>query len=221
MPRLPAAFKSSGLVVSRALLPALILIAVAISGCSGDDDAGSATPPGDSSPGATTSLGATDAEPGSLAWTSLAPMPSPRSEVAVGELDGRIYVIGGFDTSGATRTMVEVYDPATDSWSEAAPLPEPRHHAAAIGYGGKLYVFGGYLVSFRSPTSTVYEYDPATDQWADVAEMPRIRAGHAVAEVDGRIYLIGGATFGPVDAPLNIAEVDVWDLATGEWSAAA
>ena len=51
--------------------------------------------------------------------------------------------------------------------------------------------------------------------------MPRIRGGHAVAEVGGRIYVIGGATPGPVDVPLNIAEVDVWDPATGEWSAAA
>lgn len=202
----------------------LLLCAVALAACSGDDDgAGSPAPSGDSSPVATdtASPGAMTAAPGSLGWTSLAPLPTPRSEVAVAELDGLIYVIGGFGASGATTRKSEVYDPATDSWAEAAPLPEPRHHAAALGYGGRLYVFGGYLISFRQPTDTVYEYDPATDQWTDVAQMPRIRGGHAAAEVDGKIYLVGGATPGPVDAPVNIAEVDVWDPAAGEWSTAA
>ncbi len=215
VPRLPAAFIPSGLMISRALLPTLILLVVAVSACSDDDaDVGIATPSGDSSPDAT-------AEPSTPAWSSLAPVPTPRSEVAVGELDGLIYVIGGFLGSGGTTNKVEAYDPATDSWTDVAPLPEPRHHAAAIGYEGKLYVFGGYFVSFSTPTSTVYEYDPATDQWTDVAVMPRIRAGHAVAEVGGMIYVIGGASLGPVDAPTNIAEVDVWDPATGAWSPAA
>jgi len=115
----------------RALLPVLALFAVAISGCSGDDDgAGSPTPSGDPSPLATATPSATAA--GDLGWTSLAPVPSPRSEVAVAELGGLIYVIGGFDGSGTTTATVEVYDPATDSWIQVAPLPAPRHPAAAI-----------------------------------------------------------------------------------------
>ena len=30
-------------------------------------------------------------------WTRLAGLPTPRSKVAVAELNGRIYVFGGFD----------------------------------------------------------------------------------------------------------------------------
>ena len=53
-------------------------------------------------------------------------MPTPRAEVAVAELDGLLYVIGGFNQAGAPTASVEVYDPATDTWMAAAPkLPAP------------------------------------------------------------------------------------------------
>ena len=46
-------------------------------------------------------------------WTTLAPMPTERSEVAAVDLDGKIYVFGGF---GAGATANEEYDPSTNTW---------------------------------------------------------------------------------------------------------
>lgn len=43
-------------------------------------------------------------------WMIGAPMPSERSEVAVAAVEGRIYVVGGFDG----QTELEVYDPTAD-----------------------------------------------------------------------------------------------------------
>ena len=41
-------------------------------------------------------------------WTELAPMPAARQEIAASVLDGRIYVAGGFDESGAsTDRLIE------------------------------------------------------------------------------------------------------------------
>src|SRR3712207_974199 len=78
---------------------------------------------------------------GSGRWTSGRPMPSERSEVAVAEVGGRIYVVGGFDG----QTELEIYDPSADRWSRGAPFPRPVHHAAAVGLNGKLFVIGGYI----------------------------------------------------------------------------
>ena len=78
-------------------------------------------------------------------WTAGAPMPSSRTEVAVAELGGRIYVVGGF---GGEREL-EIYDPAADRWSRGAAIPRALHHAAAVGLQGKLYVVGGYVVTDR------------------------------------------------------------------------
>src|SRR5215208_5830090 len=74
-------------------------------------------------------------------WTRGAPMPSKRTEVAVAEVGGKIYVVGGF---GGQREL-EIYDPAADRWSRGTAFPHAVHHAAAVGLNGKLYVIGGYV----------------------------------------------------------------------------
>jgi hypothetical protein len=68
-------------------------------------------------------------------------MPSARTEVAVAEVGGRIYVIGGF----RGERELEIYDPSTDRWSRGALIPRPLHHAAAVGLNDKLYVIGGFV----------------------------------------------------------------------------
>ena len=92
-------------------------------------------------------------------WTNGSPMTSSRTEVAVAELGGKIYVVGGF--SGERE--VEIYDPAADRWSRGAAFPHEVHHAAAVGLNGKLYVIGGYVQGW-TPTNAVYEYDPGSDR---------------------------------------------------------
>ena len=69
-------------------------------------------------------------------------MPTPRTEVAATLLDGKIYVIGGFDSQGETN-LVEAYDISKDFWGKIAPLPMPLHHTGAASVGGKVYVIGG------------------------------------------------------------------------------
>src|SRR5215510_4231464 len=43
-------------------------------------------------------------------WMIGSSLPTARSEIAGAALDGRIYVIGGFDNSGSSRNSVEAYD---------------------------------------------------------------------------------------------------------------
>src|SRR5919107_1214454 len=97
-------------------------------------------------------------------------MPSERSEVAVAEVGGKIYVVGGF--SG--QRELEIYDPAANRWSRGTPFPHPLHHAATVGWNGKLYVLGGYVEGW-TPTKAVHEYDPASDRWRELGPMPTAR----------------------------------------------
>ncbi len=83
-------------------------------------------------------------------WRTGVPMPSARSEVAVAEVVGKVYVVGGF---GGGREL-EIYDPVADRWTRGAPIPRLVHHAAAVGLGGKLFVVGGYAGGW-SPVDTV------------------------------------------------------------------
>src|SRR5688500_5900089 len=76
-------------------------------------------------------------------WKNLSPVPTARQEVATAVLNGKIYVIAGFDINGASTSTVEFYDPASDRWATAASIPLVNNHNAAAVAGGKLYSFGG------------------------------------------------------------------------------
>ena len=128
-------------------------------------------------------------------WVPLAPMPTARQEVAVAELNGRVFVIGGFGAGSEAVPTVEVYDPATDRWETRAPLPAPTHHAAAAVIDGRLFVVGGYSggrVSW-TPLRTVYEYDETRNSWSTRAPLRLARGGLAVATVGGRLHAVGGS----------------------------
>ena len=56
-------------------------------------------------------------------WLIRKAMPTARQEIPHAVLDGKIYIPGGFTSSGSATNIVEVYDPATDDWSTAPPLP--------------------------------------------------------------------------------------------------
>ena len=124
---------------------------------------------------------------GSGRWTMGAPMPSARTEVAVAELGGKIYVVGGF---GGEREL-EIYDPSADRWSRGAAIPRALHHAAAVGWQNKLYVVGGFVEDW-TPTDEVHEYDPANDRWRRLAALPTSRGALAAAVLDGKIHAVGG-----------------------------
>ena len=66
-------------------------------------------------------------DPSTDTWTQKADMPTPRTVLAVGIIDSRIYAIGG--TSVVQRpglATVEVYEPATDTWMESSKMPTAR-----------------------------------------------------------------------------------------------
>ena len=157
-------------------------------------------------------LGATVAAQGTGRWTIGAPMPSARTEVAVAEVGGKIYVVGGF---GGEREL-EIYDPAADRWSRGAAIARELHHAAAVGLDGKLYVIGGYVDGW-TPTNEVYEYDPAGNRWRPLAPLPTPRGALAAAVLDGKIHAVGGVGW----RSRNTAAHEVYDPATNRWTALA
>lgn len=159
-------------------------------------------------------------------WRTAVPMPTKRTEVAVAALDGKIYVVGGFEKprlgnvlNFAITPSVEMYDPATDRWTSKASMPVGLHHIGIGVAGGRLYVIGGYRqsgLSVWNPVATVYAYDPTTDSWTERAPMPTVRGALSVTEHDGKLYAIGG-----YDRKANNAQVEVYDSLHNVWRTAA
>jgi N-acetylneuraminic acid mutarotase len=193
-------------VITRLL--ALAPLTLAALACNGDDGPtpaptatqGERTPT--PSPTITTDSPRITPAPAAKGWRTLAPMPTPRSEVAVAAVGGKIYVAGGFEGNGSTSDAVEVYDPATDTWTQAPPLPEPRHHTAAVGYtlrsiegetDGRLLVIGGFGTTFSDPKNTLFEFSELTGAWAELPVIPSARGGLAAGQVGQVVYAVGGS----------------------------
>ncbi len=98
-------------------------------------------------------------------WTRKADMSTARYCIAASEVNGKIYVIGGWDAwkDPTLLATVEMYDPATNTWERKADMPTARGALATAVLDGKIYAIGG--ARGRSAFSTVEVYDPATDTW--------------------------------------------------------
>lgn len=71
-------------------------------------------------------------------WRAGASLPVPVSEIAVAELDGKIYVLGVYTAEATSSTFNQVYDPATNTREELAPMPRGLNHVGVAGYDRKM-----------------------------------------------------------------------------------
>src|ERR671915_52539 len=137
-------------------------------------------------------------------WTTGAPLPTPRSEIAGAALNGKIYIIGGFDGTGQATTSVEVYDPIADEWTELQPMPSKRGGLASTSVNGTIYAFGG-----EEPGRTFNNnerFDPKTNTWASEQPMPTPRHGLTSVAIYDKIYVIGGGPQ-PGGSQTNLNEI--------------
>jgi N-acetylneuraminic acid mutarotase len=141
-------------------------------------------------------------DPGTNAWTTLAPAPRSHRGGAGGVIAGKFYVAGGVN-----GTRLDVYDPVTNKWTARAPLPQARGSVAGTVLGSRLYVIGG---TGPSGHRIVFAYNPGTNTWTARAPLNAGRSGLAAARVtlDGKSYIlaVGGNTdiggdSGPGDGP--------------------
>jgi len=88
-------------------------------------------------------------------------MPTPRSGIAAGVMNGKLYVVGGFSAGSTTGAELEAYDPISDSWSTLSLMPTPRGDLAAGVVNDKLYTAGGTFLPGQPPQATLEEYTPS------------------------------------------------------------
>jgi len=142
-------------------------------------------------------------DPANDTWTLESKMSVPRVDASAVSLNGKIYVMGGFDNLIGRSTFydsMEVYDPATKTWSSKAKMPELRCDHEAVALNGYIYVIGGSKAVYNSATGQykiemtdkVLRYNPSTDTWSTVGSISTARREFGAAVANGKIYIIGG-----------------------------
>ena len=129
-------------------------------------------------------------------WTTAAPLPTPRINLAAAALNGKIYAIGGLLGGGLGVTnIVEVYDPSTNAWTTAAPMQSARHGLSVAVANGKIYAMGGNDNSGGGRTAE--DYDSSSNTWNTIAPILTPSFAGAATDANGIVYLMGGFVNGP------------------------
>lgn len=116
--------------------------------------------------------------PTSNQWSSLPPLPAPRSSHDAAVIGNTIYVAGGWQLRGSAgkpswHDTAWSLDLSVESptWQPLATPPFQRRAVAVAGLAGKLYVIGG-MESDNGMTTEVAIYDPATRVWSEGPDLP-------------------------------------------------
>jgi hypothetical protein len=135
--------------------------------------------------------------------------------------DGRVLVVGGSGSTSQPTSAFELYDPSSGTWSAAGNMTTPRRAYTMTPLAdGRVLVAGGLDPSTDKSLASAELFDPGTGTWSATGAMGVARASQAAALLaDGRVLVAGGDGNGPL--PNALASAELYDPATGTWSATA
>ena len=148
-------------------------------------------------------------------WGKRAGLLAANSEFALAEAGGKIYVLGGYPSTGQSVRTVQIYDIAGDSWQLGPQLPQPNNHGMAAAVDGKVYLIGGQTTNDQQGATAVdmvYELDPAKGGWVAKARMPTARSGGVAVVHGGKIYVAGGRVPRGHDFAVYDPAADEWEV---------
>ena len=118
-------------------------------------------------------------------WNERRAAPSSRAGAHAVQIEGKIYVIGSFQSSNSDR--LEIYNITDDSWDTGTSLPTERSRSAVAELDDRIYVIGGSGDSTR-----LDRYDPDSDAWATLQSSENSHVGATAASYRGKLYVVGG-----------------------------
>jgi N-acetylneuraminic acid mutarotase len=138
-------------------------------------------------------------DPASGTWTSLTPLPTPRSSHNAVFIGDRLYVVGGWQLAGTSpgdwHSDLVAYDfsnPGT-GWQTVGEAPFQRRALAVSHWNGKLVALGG-MNSEGEVSRRVDMYDPESNEWTEGPELPgdgMAGFGISACNLDGELYVSG------------------------------
>lgn len=144
-------------------------------------------------------------------WSSLAPLPEPRSRLALAAVENQLAAIGGEGPDGVSGAVF-LYDTEANGWLPGSDKPTAVANVQAGVVDGLVYVPGG-VASDGSVSRVLEIYDPARDTWTVGPALPEPLASYGLAVFAGQLYLFGGW-----DGARYVDSVQVYDPAAGAWS---
>lgn len=171
-------------------------------------------------------------DPATQTWTSASPPPMEIHHFQPVIVEDEIWLLGTMTGEFPRETPLEtvfIYVPGTDTWKEGPAIPKARRRGAAgcvLHSDGWIYVVGGIIDGHHSGTQAWFDrINPKTGEWQVLPDAPNKRDHAPCAIVEDKLYFFGGRETGRHNGTdynalffATIADVDVYDFATGSWS---
>ncbi len=130
---------------------------------------------------------------------------TPFNSIVAG--NGALYVLGGFDGTGAATDTVYFAQlnadgtvpaaAAAGTWATTTALPQKLSSAGAVIFHGRIYVAGGND-STGTPVAKVYSAkinaDGSLAPWVTLQDLPVALAYHQLVAAGDYLYVLGGTT---------------------------
>ena len=161
-------------------------------------------------------------------WTRTGSLHQPRGfDAAVSLPGGQVLVAGGCkapcgDDSEPSLASAELYTPQTGTWTVTGPMHQPRlQYTLTLLPDGQVLAAGGCATAgCTSIIGSAEVYNPQTGTWTVTGALHHARALHTATSLpDGRVLVAGGC--GVKHCSPVLASAEIYDPATGTWTAAA
>ena len=138
----------------------------------------------------------------SLVWSTVASLPHPYSEASGTICGDQLYMLGGWDDQGKTKSVLtcsltELLQSSSSSssssiWHRVADAPAYLSTCAAVN--GELLAVGGCDKDDK-PSSAIHKYNPTTNSWDLISNMPTARRHSLVVVLpSNEMMVVGGNT---------------------------
>jgi len=127
--------------------------------------------------------------------------------------DGKVLIVGGFDSNSNILSSAELYDPAAGTFTLTGSLNSGRAvHTATLLNSGLVLIAGGYDINGNAVASAEL-YDPATGSFTVTGSMntPRYDGTQGTLLNNGMVLLTGGQD----NNGNTLASAELYDPATG------
>jgi N-acetylneuraminic acid mutarotase len=156
-------------------------------------------------------------DPKTNTWKTLPDAPHARDHFQAIVIDNKIYVAGGRRSSGVSKQVfqltepaVDVFDFKTNSWKtlpESLNIPTQRAGTSSVQFKEKLLVIGGESASQKTSHNEVEAFNTKTNKWEKLNSLIQGRHGTSVAKHKNKIYIVAGSANMGGGPELNTVEV--------------
>ncbi len=121
--------------------------------------------------------------------------PFQRRALSATSVNGKIYVLGGLDSTGKSHQRVDILDTATGKWSQGPDFP-----GKSVGFSPASTTFKGTVV-VSTLEGGLFRLNSNKNEWEKVGESTTNRMVHRIVPSGNYVLLVGGASkAGPVPA---------------------